>query len=133
MSGRTFSPGHDASIDYLRSAKIKLAILATYASLFVDRDDRAMTRRMSVGAGRQGHYVAKATRAPSTEQPREVPERPPGVLAEATRRGGVPNTPRKPTCSCQRKLPRPGRRTPDASNATARASCCTPRQSTGDA
>ena len=51
MSGRTFSPGHDASIDYLRSAKIKLAILATYASLFVDRDDRAMTRRMSVASG----------------------------------------------------------------------------------
>ena len=83
MSGRTFSPGHDASIDYLRSAKIKLAILATYASLFVDRDDRAMTRRMSVGAGRQGHYVAKATRAPfKREQPREAPE-----VSRGSRRG----------------------------------------------
>ena len=55
------------------------------------------------------------------------------ALAPPTRRGGVPDTPRRPSCSCRRKSPRPGRRRRDASSATARGWRGILRRSTGGA
>jgi hypothetical protein len=54
-------------------------------------------------------------------------------LPSARRRGAAPDTPRRLSCSCRRRLLRPGRRRPDASSARARGWRETLRQSPGGA
>jgi hypothetical protein len=54
-------------------------------------------------------------------------------LPRATRRGAAPDTPRRRSCFCRRKSPRPGRRRPNASSAKARGWNEILRQSPGGA
>jgi hypothetical protein len=54
-------------------------------------------------------------------------------LPSATRRGAAPDTPRRRSCFCRRKSPRPGRRRPNASSARARGWHEILRQSPGGA